>query len=244
MKKTHFFLIFLLIMLIVPLGAGAAILDELPLEKGATGQSVVMVQQRLIDLGYLHFRPTGSYGDMTKSAVASFQARNGISSTGVFGENTFSKLYSRGLMRTAGNPGIPRVIGPGGQGKPEPGELAKWQEGNSVFTVGQTAIVMDYKTQKTYQVRRTGGENHANAVFAEAQGEQVFLSCFGGSYTWEKRPAIVEVGATRPGKSIFTFSRAALIWAAFRMPSTTAMSIRRRRQAHEDDQADCAAKAQ
>lgn len=99
MKKTHFFLIFLLITLLVPLGAGAAILDELPLEKGATGQSVVMVQQRLIDLGYLHFRPTGSYGDMTKSAVASFQARNGISSTGIFGENTFSKLYSREIGR-------------------------------------------------------------------------------------------------------------------------------------------------
>ena len=72
MKKSRFFLLFLLILLLVPLGAGAAILDELPLEKGATGQSVVMLQQRLIDLGYLHFRPTGSYGDMTKSAVASF----------------------------------------------------------------------------------------------------------------------------------------------------------------------------
>ncbi len=209
MKKSRFFLLFLLIVLLVPMGAGAAILDELPLEKGATGQGVVMLQQRLIDLGYLHFRPTGSYGDMTKSAVASFQARNGISSTGVFGENTFSKLYSRGLARTAGNPGIPRVIGPGGQGKPEPGELAAWQEVNSVFAVGQTATVMDYKTQKTFQVRRTGGENHVNAVFVGADGEQVFLSCFGGSYTWEKRPAIVEVGGRRFAASVFGTRNAA-----------------------------------
>ena len=203
MKKIRFFLIMLLIALFLPHGVGAAILDELPLEKGATGQSVVMVQQRLIDLGYLHFRPTGSYGDMTKSAVAAFQRRNGISSTGVFAESTFSMFYSRGLIRAAGNASIPRVIGPGGQGKPEPGELAPWEEVSAAFPVGATATVMDYKTQKTFQVRRTGGTHHADVVFASAADQQAFLTCFGGSYTWEKRPMILEADGRLFAGSVF-----------------------------------------
>ena len=106
MKKSRFFLLFLLILLLVPLGAGAAILDELPLEKGATGQSVVMLQQRLIDLGYLHFRPTGSYGDMTKSAVASFQARNGISSKAFLARTLFPSSIAGALRARQATPGF------------------------------------------------------------------------------------------------------------------------------------------
>ena len=203
MKKVRLFLILLLAGLMLPAGAGAAILDELPLEKGDTGQRVVMVQQRLIDLGYLHFRATGSYGDMTEEAVAAFQRRNGISSTGVFAEDTFSKFYSRELERAAGNASIPRVVGPRGPGGTEPGELVSWQEVSAAFPVGQTATVVDYWTKNTYQVMRTGGNYHADAAFVSAEDEQAFSACFGGSATWEKRPIVLEVGGRRFAGSTF-----------------------------------------
>ena len=84
-----------------------------------------------------------------------------------------------------------------------PGELLSWTEVSAVFPVGATAIVMDYKTQKTYRVTRTGGTHHADASFVGSGDKEAFFASFGGSQTWEKRPIVLEVAGRRIAGSAF-----------------------------------------
>lgn len=75
----------ILLLLLWPMAVQAAAIGDLPIEKKQEGSGVVILQQRLADLGYLHFRSTGYFGEMTKTAVQDFQKRNGLSRTGVLG---------------------------------------------------------------------------------------------------------------------------------------------------------------
>lgn len=56
---------------------------------GATGADVNALQQMLIDAGYLAIpAPTGYFGDLTRAALAKWQAANGVPATGYFGPLT------------------------------------------------------------------------------------------------------------------------------------------------------------
>lgn len=66
------------------------------LQKGATGERVKLVQQRLIDLMYYTGDVTGSYQNKTIAAVKSFQQMNGLRVTGKVDEDTWSMLFTRG----------------------------------------------------------------------------------------------------------------------------------------------------
>ena len=63
------------------------------LTRGDTGNSVIELQQALKNLGYLA-DVTGFYDDATYWAVKSFQERNGLSSDGIAGEETQTRLFS------------------------------------------------------------------------------------------------------------------------------------------------------
>jgi len=58
------------------------------------GAYVVMLQNRLIALGYLNTSADGQFGAGTQSAVLAFQERNGITPTGVADTTTQTVLYS------------------------------------------------------------------------------------------------------------------------------------------------------
>lgn len=58
------------------------------------GAYVVMLQNRLYDLGYLYSMPDGQFGQMTQNAVVKFQAVNGLSPNGIADDTTQSLLYS------------------------------------------------------------------------------------------------------------------------------------------------------
>ena len=55
---------------------------------------VVMLQNRLQELGYLSSAADGQYGQLTESAVLAFQEENGLTPTGVADDSTQSILYS------------------------------------------------------------------------------------------------------------------------------------------------------
>ena len=63
------------------------------LQRGDSGSDVVEMQDVLKGLGYLA-EITGIYDEATYWAVKSFQERNGLSSDGVAGTETLTKLYS------------------------------------------------------------------------------------------------------------------------------------------------------
>lgn len=65
------------------------------LKKGAKGQDVKAMQERLIDLHYLSGTADGDFGSKTAQAVKDFQLVNGFSQDGVAGPQTLESLFSR-----------------------------------------------------------------------------------------------------------------------------------------------------
>ena len=65
--------------------------------EGAEGRDVKMLQEQLVDYGYLNSSDVDSiYGEKTVEAVKAFQKRNGLSADGKAGEKTLEKLFSEG----------------------------------------------------------------------------------------------------------------------------------------------------
>ena len=62
---------------------------------GRTGVRVVALQERLRELGYQACAADGSFGERTQTAVALFQAENGLRPTGVATVETLRRLMSR-----------------------------------------------------------------------------------------------------------------------------------------------------
>ena len=72
--------------------ADAALADSLA--KGAKGEAVRSLQERLTALGYAPGKADGVYGNATYLAVLLFQSRNGLPMNGTAGESTLQTLYS------------------------------------------------------------------------------------------------------------------------------------------------------
>jgi len=64
------------------------------LRVGDRGEPVRVLQEQLIQAGYLEGEPNGYYGPFTADAVKRFQAANYLSASGVAGPTTRAKLYS------------------------------------------------------------------------------------------------------------------------------------------------------
>lgn len=67
-----------------------------PIKRGDSGDQVVEIQKRLIELGYLTSSADGKFGPGTEQAVQSFQDANYMDATGVVDESTYNKLFSAG----------------------------------------------------------------------------------------------------------------------------------------------------
>ena len=73
------------------------------LRRGNTGDQVLLLQQRLRQLGYLNQAADGIFGSATEKALIAFQNVNGLSPDGVAGEQTLVRLYGTSALsyRTA-----------------------------------------------------------------------------------------------------------------------------------------------
>lgn len=63
------------------------------------GAYVVMLQNRLLELGYMASAADGQFGAMTETAVIAFQEANGLTPTGIADDSTQSLLYSSSAQR-------------------------------------------------------------------------------------------------------------------------------------------------
>lgn len=70
--------------------------------KGAKGQNVVLIQERLTELGYVCGDVDGVFGSQTHDAVEAFQADNGLKVDGIVGVNTLAAL-GISLIATSGD---------------------------------------------------------------------------------------------------------------------------------------------
>lgn len=174
------------------------------LERGSSGDEVVLAQQRLFDLGYVQFRGTGKYGEMTYQGVAQFQRVNGVAVDGQLGSDTFNMLFSPEAKRAPINGAITRSVGAGLMATATSfGRTEEWKDVKDKFTVGTTVVVKDFNTLAQFNVKRTGGENHADVAAADFESADAITKCFGGDETWEKRPVLVTIDGVLCAASLF-----------------------------------------
>ncbi|WP_100400302.1 cell wall hydrolase [Bacillus sp. FJAT-44742] len=86
------------------------------LQKGSEGPAVTTLQQKLVQLDYLHTSPTGYYGSATEEAVRQFQAEFSLGVDGIAGPGTLHKLKEVEKMA--------RVVHGEARGEPYKGQVA------------------------------------------------------------------------------------------------------------------------
>ena len=69
-------------------------LSEMSCAAGDSGLNVYALQRRLDAMGYFEGDCTGSFGELTRKAVAAFQTDNGLESTGVADATLWGLIYS------------------------------------------------------------------------------------------------------------------------------------------------------
>jgi len=201
MKKrfiTLLLIIFISLPFMMSLTGGDAIIA-----KDDTGSEVYAIQRRLSDLGYLNYRPTGKFSDMTANAVRKFQQVNGIAADGQIGESTSQVLFSDSAKRNTANPQFKRIVGKAYTGEVTgKATLSGWETIDKIFPVGTTATIKDYNTGTTFSVKRVGGNNCAQVKTVTAEDFDVYNEVFGGQ-TWEHRPVFVSIGGAEYAASLF-----------------------------------------
>jgi peptidoglycan hydrolase-like protein with peptidoglycan-binding domain len=155
------------------------------LKNGSKGEEVKKLQSQLKLKGYFADEVTGYFGSMTEAAVKRFQTKGKLTADGVAGAGTMKALF--GITWTDS----------------KKAELLDWWSGASkVFKIGMAAKVTDVKTGKTFNIVRTYGSNHADCEAKTAADSNKIKQIWGGSWSWERRPVIVEVNGRRLAASI------------------------------------------
>jgi len=128
-----------------------------PIKKGASGDSVVKIQKRLSELGYLTSSVDGSFGSGTEQAVINFQTANSLNPNGIVNENTYIKMFSSEAKSYVA-----------------PTSAAAAQQGsdNAATRSSQGSMVWVTKTGKRYHSKSNCGstKNAWQVPLAEAEG--------------------------------------------------------------------------
>ncbi|HLT69150.1 MAG TPA: L,D-transpeptidase family protein [Acidimicrobiales bacterium] len=80
--------------------------DDGTLELGESGDSVLALQERLVELGYWLGEPDGTYGQLTRQAVMAFQKVEGLGRDGVAGPVTQQALATASRPTPRGSHGL------------------------------------------------------------------------------------------------------------------------------------------
>ncbi len=103
MKTASMLAVWLCLLLIfVMLGYAAIAASNRPLAPGDQGEDVRILQAQLMRRGLLPHAPDGVYGELTRRAVASYQALRGLPADGLAGEQTLQALYAADLLEKKG----------------------------------------------------------------------------------------------------------------------------------------------
>ncbi|TYQ15171.1 UNVERIFIED_CONTAM: peptidoglycan hydrolase-like protein with peptidoglycan-binding domain [Acetivibrio alkalicellulosi] len=168
------------------------------LREGMSGANVTALQRDLKTLGYLNVNPTGYFGSLTKNAVISFQARNGIVQDGIAGPVTIAAIQR--LLSGTGSAGVAEVAT---RSLERTNYLVPWFGGaENILKIGTTAQVYDIWTGRTFNIKRTYGYNHADCETLTAEDTRIMLQIYGGQWSWARRPIIVTVNGQKIAASM------------------------------------------
>ena len=175
----------------------------------STGAMVVRIQIRLRELGYLNFKPTGSYRSMTVAAAKAFQVNyrdNGgydIMVDGKIGPQSLDYLFRFDAKRVSLS-GISIPSGPktGSDSVTVKGSPTDWSTVKDMLQTGAAYTVTDCYTGKSFSMVFVGGENHAEMEAADAESNSEFSYICGSDYNYLKRPVVIEINGSKIAASI------------------------------------------
>lgn len=87
------------------------------------------------------------------------------------------------------------------RGSTQGAQMLEWSEVRGIFAVGSVATVTDVSTGLTFSVKRKGGTKHADAEPLTAADTEVMKQLY-GSWSWERRAIVVQVGNKRIAASM------------------------------------------
>ncbi len=77
-----------------------------------------------------------------------------------------------------------------------------WTQAQYVVPIGSVFKITDFYTGKSFMAKRTIGANHSDTETLTAEDTSIYLEIFGGSYSWEKRPVIIEYNGRKIAASM------------------------------------------
>ena len=120
--------------------------------KGSRGADALLVQQRLIDLGYLTGKADGAFGTNSVKALKAFQEKNGLKADGVAGSGTNAVLFSHLALRADYVPTIAPVSTPAANASPAPSYEPVTKENVVVIRQGTTGEAVRRLQQRLTQL--------------------------------------------------------------------------------------------
>lgn len=96
------------------------------------------------------------------------------------------------------------------------GEILDWfTEARYVFPISKKGKVTDIQTGLSFNIQRTMGSSHSDIETLTAEDTQIMKQIFGGSWSWARRPFILEVDGRRFAVSISGMPHAGVDGQAF-----------------------------
>ncbi len=173
--------------------------DKENLRHGDRGPPVIFVQHILFQKGYLDEVPTGEFNRNMLAALRDFQEDYDLKSHGIVDDKTWAVI--KGIDVPGVNPD--KTFDPVPPEKLEESEIEskirgniealEWGRVRNLFQVGDRAEIIDIETEKSFAVKRTMGYLHADVEPLDTEDTEKMLEIFGGSWSWERRPVIVEL---------------------------------------------------
>ncbi len=143
------------------LAAGVTAGDEFEIiRQGSKGERVVRIQERLFDLGYYTYKPTGSYQTVTRSAVMRYQAESGLMNDGTIGQESYRALFSHNAVRVPFTAGVSLTY-TAQSGVFVRGIGLTWETVKPRLVEGGTYTLTNATTGQSVTMTYAGGTNHA-----------------------------------------------------------------------------------
>lgn len=197
------------ILAVIFLTAGHSIADQ-PFEiirQGSKGESVVRIQERLIDLGYYTYKTTGSYQTVTRSAIVQYQVESGLMSDGTIGMETYESLFKRSAVRAPFRATISLTYTMPTTSMIR-GTAQRWEIVKDNLIEGAPYTIRSTVTGETVSLFFSGGDNHAVFSMPPQNGNsnsqiwKTMQSWLGTTNSYYKYPVIIEIGDQNVAASI------------------------------------------
>lgn len=175
---------------------------DLP-SSGDRTEEITRVQNRLFDLGYYTYKPTGSFGSVTSRAIALFQGMIGEEQTGELTRAQWDILFSDAAPLRQFIATVPILFKGQGEYFSVTGEAIPWDTVKEQLVPGSAYTLINCATGDSCQVTFESGTGHGDFYIAESSVEKYHISQWlGTANSFYKIACVMKVGEKNAACSV------------------------------------------